>query len=54
MQNCKKLDFENVFPPFHGFSTKSFPDFRGFQFPRFSPSPKNREYGGPPVYFNKT
>ena len=44
MQNCQKLDFENVFPPFHGFSTKSFPDVRGFLIPQ-----KNREYGGLPV-----
>ena len=47
-QKSQKVDFEKVFPPFHGFSTKTVPDFCGFQYLRISLSPKNQRISGTP------
>ena len=49
-QKSEKVDFEKVFPPFHAFSTKTVPDFCGFQYLRISlSSQKISEYRGSPV-----
>ena len=47
-QKSEKVDFEKVFPPFHAFSTKTVPDFCGFQYLRISLSPKNQRISGTP------
>ena len=47
-QKSEKVDFEKVFPPFHAFSTKTVPDFCGFQYLRISLSSKNHRISGIP------
>ena len=47
-QKSEKVDFEKVFSPFHAFSTKTVPDFCGFQYLRISLSPKNQRISGIP------
>ena len=48
LEKLKKGTLKKVFPHFKGFSTKTFPDLRGFQITRYFFSPKRQRYWGTP------
>ena len=55
-KSAQNVDLEKGFPPFWGFSTKTFLVTHGFRCSRFFVSPKISEQQGPPVhlYFSVT